>query len=155
MLAIIGSLVGFLISFAPELLRIIRDKKDKKHELRLIDLQMEAMKFKQHAKLEEVQSYAATEEGKYTYLPTLSNSYKLVEITASLVRPVITYGVFLLYVCLKVCLIYFCLRVIGCTNQDLISRVWTEEDAGLFCGVITFWFGQRSLNKVRNNGEAN
>jgi len=151
MLAILGSIIGFVISFAPELLRIIKDKKEKEHELKLIDLQIDTMKLKQYAKLEQVQNYTAIEEDKYTYLPASPNSYKIVEIVAALVRPVITYGVFLLYVCLKVCLIYFCLRVIGCTNLDLVSRVWTEEDAGLFCGVITFWFGQRSLNKIRGN----
>lgn len=148
MLAIIGSIIGFLISFAPELLKIIRDKKDKEHELKIIGLQIEAMKLKQYSKLEEVQHYNQLEESKYL-LPVQTMKFKAVEVISSLVRPIVTYATFFMYCSLKIFVVYFCLNIIGCTNLDLISKIWTEEDWALFFGVTTFWFGSRSINKAR------
>jgi|GEM_PF-5597055 len=79
MLAIIGGIIGFVISFAPELLRIIKDKKDKDHELKMIGLQIETMKLRQFAKLEELQSVTAIEESKYS-VPVQTAKFKVVEI---------------------------------------------------------------------------
>ena len=148
MLSILGSIIGFLISFAPEILRIIKDKKDKDHELKMIGLQIEAMKLKQYTKLEEVHSSTAIEESKYT-LPSQAVKFKAVEIINALVRPIVTCVTFFMYCSLKVFIVYFCLKIIGCVNLDVIDKVWTEQDWALFFGVTTFWFGQRSINKAR------
>ncbi len=106
------------------------------------------MRLKQYAKLEEIQSYTAIEESKYL-LPVQTVKFKAVEIIAALVRPIVTYTTLLLYCSLKLFIVYFCLKIIGCVNLDVIDKVWTEEDWALFFGVTTFWFGQRSINKTR------
>ncbi|WP_019223831.1 hypothetical protein [Bartonella rattaustraliani] len=41
MLTLLGSLLGFLSSAFPDLLKIWRDKEDRKHELAILQLQME------------------------------------------------------------------------------------------------------------------
>jgi hypothetical protein len=67
MFAIIGSLVGFFSSFVPEVFNFFRDKKDKDHELKLINLQIEAAKTNQNSRLEAVRLQTEVEESKYLY----------------------------------------------------------------------------------------
>ncbi|MCC8372043.1 MAG: hypothetical protein LN568_04825 [Rickettsia endosymbiont of Pseudomimeciton antennatum] len=44
MIAILSAFIGFFSSFLPEILHFLKDKKDKEHELKLIDLQLKALK---------------------------------------------------------------------------------------------------------------
>jgi len=41
MLTLLGSLIGFLSSFAPSLIKLWQDKQDKQHELKLLEKQAE------------------------------------------------------------------------------------------------------------------
>ncbi len=147
MLAIIGSLVGFFSSFVPEIFHFLKDKKDKEHELKLINLQLEALKIGNTTRLEEVQIKANAEESKYLYYHASKTSkVKWVEALSSSVRPVITYTFFLLYASLK---------ITDFLSGGSMAPIWTDEDQGIFCAVIGFWFGQRAFGKVRFNGNGN
>jgi len=44
MLTLLGSLLGFISSAFPDLLKIWQDKQDRKHELQILDRQMEQMR---------------------------------------------------------------------------------------------------------------
>jgi len=147
MLAIIGSLVGFFSSFVPEIFNFLKDKKDKEHELKLINLQIEALKIGNTTRLEEVQIRANAEESKYLYHHANHHGKaKWVDALSSSVRPVITYTFFLLYATFKI------------TDFMMIGSmapIWTDEDQGIFCAVIGFWFGARAFSKARLNGNGN
>ncbi|WP_253308254.1 MULTISPECIES: hypothetical protein [unclassified Rickettsia] len=140
MLAIIGSLVGFFSSFVPEVFNFFKDKKDKEHELKLINLQIEAAKANENTKLEAVKIQADTEESKYLYLHAAPSKVKWVDAFAALVRPFITYAFFGLYVYLKIILF-------GGGDDVAIAEIWNDEDRGIFGTVIGFWFGNRAFNK--------
>jgi hypothetical protein len=147
MLAIIGSLAGFFSSFIPEIFHFLKDKKDKEHELKLINLQIEALKIGNTTRLEEVRIQANTEESKYLYYhASVSSKIKWVDALSSSVRPVITYTFFLLYAILK---------ITDYITVGAMAPIWTDEDQGIFCAVIGFWFGQRAFGKVRLNGNGN
>ena len=60
-------LAGFFSSFIPEIFNFLKDKKDKEHELKLINLQIEAMKTCGTSKLEETIVQANIQESKYLY----------------------------------------------------------------------------------------
>jgi|AntAceMinimDraft_11_1070367.scaffolds.fasta_scaffold15590_3 hypothetical protein len=146
MLAIIGSLAGFFSSFIPEIFHFLKDKKDKEHELKLINLQLEALKIG-NSRLEEIQINANAEESKYLYYyASKTSKVKWVDALSSSVRPVITYTFFLLYATLK---------IIDFLNVGSMAPIWSDEDQGIFCAVIGFWFGQRAFSKVRFNGNGN
>lgn len=136
MSAFIGSLAGFLSSFIPELFLFLKDSKDKAHELKLIDRQIEALKFGAHSRLDEIELKSAAEESKYLYLHATPSNIKWVDGLSALVRPLITYSFFLLYIVFKVTIF---------VQSGANLNVWTNEDQGIFCAVISFWFGQRSL----------
>jgi len=143
MLALFGSLAGFISSFIPELFNLLKDRKDKEHELKLIELQIEAMKSGQNRQLEEVYIRAETEESRYLYNYAKPTGIKWVDNLSALVRPTITYSFFLLYIIFK-------LMVFVSYNQGNVSLpVWSEEDQAIFCAVIGFWFGQRAFGRYR------
>jgi hypothetical protein len=45
MLTLLGSLLGFISSAFPDLLKLWQDKQDRAHELQILDRQMEQMRF--------------------------------------------------------------------------------------------------------------
>jgi len=141
MLAVIGGLAGFFSSLVPEMFNFIKDKKDKEHELKLINLQIEAAKANQNSRLEEVRINADVEESKYLYMHAAPSKIKWVDSLSALVRPLITYAF---------CIFYFAPKIIVLiTHQASLAEVWTEEDHAIFCAVIMFWFGQRSFGKAK------
>lgn len=146
MLALLGSLGGFLTSFIPEIFSFIKDKKDKVHELELIKLQIEAGKNSDLSKLEEVRISSSAIEAKAIYHHAKPSGIKWVDAMSAFVRPFITYSFFLLYIYLK---------IVSFLEIGSIAVIWTEEDQGLFSAIVGFWFGQRAFGKSRINGGGN
>ena len=54
MLTLLGSLLGFLSSTFPEFLKLFRDSQDRKHELAILDRQMEQQRLGHSQRLEEI-----------------------------------------------------------------------------------------------------
>ena len=146
MLALLGSLAGFLTSFIPEIFSFIKDKKDKVHELELIKLQIEAGKNSDLSKLEEVRISSGAIEARAIYHHAKPSGIKWVDAMSAFVRPFITYSFFLLYIYLK---------IVSFLEIGSIAVIWTEEDQGLFSAIVGFWFGQRAFGKSRINGGGN
>lgn len=131
---------GFVSSFIPELFNFLKDKKDKEHELKLINLQIESMKLGNQSKLEEINIKADIDETKHLYNYIKPVGIKWVDSISSLVRPFITYSFFLFYITLKILAFH--------NNSDLIT-IWSNEDQAIFSAVIGFWFGARAFGRYR------
>lgn len=154
MLTIIGSLIGFLGSFAPKLLQMWQDKKDKEHELAVMQLQIQAQKDIGAQKLEEVRVSAESEEMKALYesAKIMPIGVKWVDAVLALltgsVRPIITYAFFTLYATVKwtqaasVSAFYS-----NITWTTAMAKTWTEEDSAIFATLISFWFSGRIMQK--------
>ena len=67
MLTLLGSLLGFVTSAFPDLLGLFRDWQDRKHELAILDRQMEQMKLGHQQRLEEIEVQADIAESKALY----------------------------------------------------------------------------------------
>ena len=67
MLTLLGSLLGFLSSAFPDFLKLWRDHADRKHELAILDRQMEAQRQGHTQRLEEIQVQADVAESKALY----------------------------------------------------------------------------------------
>lgn len=150
MIAMLSAFIGFCSSFIPEIFHFLKDKKDKEHELKLIDRQIEALKTGHNSRLEEIQIRADSDESKYLYqyagmqiASNTTNSNWVNSLSAS-VRPTITYIFFLLYASLKI--------AIFLKYGASIATIWSSEDQGIFCAVIGFWFGHRAFGRYRING---
>lgn len=67
MLTLLGSLLGFLGSAFPEFLKLFRDSQDRKHELAILDRQMEQQRLGHTQRLEEIQIAADVAESQSLY----------------------------------------------------------------------------------------
>jgi len=150
MLTLLGSLIGFLSSFAPSLIKLWQDKQDKQHELKLLEKQAEL-----NLKLGELQleakdmevsqqtlqmAYNFADPSKWADRDIYKSFKSIIYLLTSSVRPVVTYIFLVGYLYFK----WF----IYLSTKDY-NLVWTDEDMALFAGVISFWFGSREIMKAK------
>jgi hypothetical protein len=149
MLTLLGSLLGFVTSAVPDLLGLFRDWQDRKHELAILDRQMEQMKLGHQQRLEEIEVQADIAESKALYQHDAKVDVKWVDALRGTVRPVITYAFFLLFATVKGSALYILIAVEGLLVAEALPRIWDPESQALFAAVMSFWFGSRALTKLR------
>jgi hypothetical protein len=151
MFTLLGSLLGFISSAFPDFLNIWQDRSDKKHELEILDRQMESQKQGHNQRLEEILVQADISESQALYKHTSQPSgVRWVEALRASVRPIVTYAFFLLFATVKTAALFKLLdQGVGIT--DGLVAVWDIETQALFAAVMSFWFGQRALSKFRAN----
>lgn len=140
MLTLLGSLLGFFGSTLPDIFKLIRDRSDKKHELAVMALQMQATREGNQAKLDAIETEAFNSRVGREYDAIKGASKFFVNLNAS-VRPVITYFIFFLYAGVKVAIIY----------GGYSDKIWDEEDSAMLAGVFSFYFGQRGMAKLNGS----
>ena len=138
MITLLGSLLGFISAAFPDLLKIWRDAADRKHELAILQMQMEQQKQGHTNRLEEINVQADIAESRALY-KTYNTGIRWVDALNGTVRPVIAYSFFILYAAVK--MMQF--------SADLPWLLWAEEDQAIFAGIISFYFGQRAMSKLR------
>jgi hypothetical protein len=145
MITLLASIVGFISSIIPELFKITSDKHDKKHELEIMDRQIAMTNKKIDTKLESISNFADIEETNAIYKTFYSNILFIDSLNAS-VRPVLAYAFFILYATVK----YFQFQIVNTVSdlQVILNTIWTEDDQAIFAGIISFYFGQRAINKI-------
>lgn len=150
MLTLLGSLLGFITSAFPQLLGLIKDWQDRKHELAILDRQMEMQKLGHTQRIEEIAVAADIAESQALYRHDAQPSgVKWVDGLRSSVRPMITYAFFLLFAAVKGSGLYLLIAVEGLVLAEALPQVWDGETAALFAAVVSFWFGARSLAKAK------
>jgi hypothetical protein len=149
MLTLIGSLLGFVSSLFPDLLKLFRERQDRQHELAILDRQMEMMRSGHQQRLEEIQVQADIAESRALYKSAVPTGVKWVDALAGTVRPVITYAFFALFAAVKGSALYVLIAVEGMLLAQALPQIWDPETQALFAAVMSFWFGQRALAKAR------
>ncbi len=150
MLTLLGSLLGFISSAFPDLLRLWQDHQDRKHELAILDRQIEQMRLGHTQRLEEIAVEADIAESKALYRhDSKPSGVKWVDGLPASVRPVITYAFFLLFTTVKTAALYALITDQGLTVVQALPQIWDPETQALFAAVMSFWFGQRALAKAR------
>lgn len=138
MITLLGSLLGFIGAAFPDFLKLFKDSADRKHELAILQIQLEQQKQGHSNRLEEIYVEADIAESKALY-KTYNTGIRWVDALNGTVRPVIAYSFFLLYASVKI--MHF--------SADLPWLLWTEEDQAIFAGIISFYYGQRAMSKIR------
>jgi uncharacterized protein YdaL len=137
MLTLLGSLLGFLGSIVPDVFKMLQDRSDRNHELKIMDLQMQREQQGHNNRLEEINASADIAETKAIY-KTYKVGIRWVDALNGTVRPVIAYAFFGLYAFVKF-------------QQSIHTPwlIWSASDEAIFAGIISFYFGQRAMSKVR------
>jgi hypothetical protein len=144
MLSLVGSLLGFGTSFLPKVMDYFQDKQDKKHELSLMDKQLEqqiqigAQKMQM---MDITADIAETETLHKEHASITRKSSQWCINLSSTVRPMITYCLFLEFAALTVCV------NTGWISAIQYNMIWNAEFQAIWAAVVSFWFGSRSFNR--------
>lgn len=159
MLTILSAIVGFIGGFVPELLKLWNKKEDNKHELAVLDKQIEAQKLLHTQKIEEINTEADIKESIALYESSKIETTGVKWADAFLavyngtVRPTITYGFVGMYMLVKGTMVYTYLIEQKMPTIQVAQNVWTEFDNSTLMLVLGYWFGQRMAAKVFHLGK--
>lgn len=150
MVTLFASIIGFLSSVFPDLIKISRDKIDKQHELAILDKQIEMQKLFSQDRVNYIETLADIDEVRTLQKSYYSNT-PFVEALNSSVRPVLAYSFFFLYGIVKF-LKFILIKAIS-SQEYTFEILWSQEDQAIFATIISFYFGQRALMKFRGKSK--
>lgn len=146
MVTLLASLIGFLSSLIPELMKYFFDKSDKNHEIKILEYQIALQKQNAGKSLEEVITSNGIGEMHSLY-KTYKTGISWVDAFNGTVRPVLAYAFFIIYSLVKY--LQYKLLLDSYELIDCLEILWTLEDQAIFAGIISFYFGQRAISKIR------
>lgn len=146
MITLLASITGFISSIFPEILKSVNDRVDKKHELSILEKQIELQKANLSNRLEEIAYASEAFESKALY-NTYNSGVTWVDALNATVRPVLAYSFFFLYTAMKY--LQFHLHDPSLPIGIFLDILWTSEDQAIFAGIISFYFGQRAISKLK------
>jgi hypothetical protein len=167
MLTMISTVLSFLMGGLPKLLDAWQDSKDKSHEIKLASMQTErelmmhkeglvAAQKVEEIRLEELKVDA---EVRSQDIAVKQHEALLAHDTASaigastwvinaraMVRPGITYGMFLLLAFVDVFGFYYAIHT-GVGFETALNLLWDDESQQIFASIIAFYFGGQAFKK--------
>lgn len=154
LLTLIGGGLGGLLRFVPEILKLFTDARDRDHEYRMTQLQLDIDKARaaQAIDLVHAQGEVATQAGEMqAFLEAIRSQGQMtgvpwVDALNQSVRPVVTYWWMSLFTVYKIATIVA--AALQWTTLDaFLAVLWTSQDAGILAMILGFWFVDRSIRK--------
>jgi len=138
----------FISSVIPEIVKYFKDVNDKKHELAILEKQIEYSQTAANRSLEEIHISRDILEQASLYA-TYKTEITWVDALNGLVRPILAYSFFIMYMGVK----YMQYVAISSTSHviEYIEIIWSVDDQAIFAGVISFYYGQRTFHKLWKN----
>ena len=167
MVTLLTTLLSFLAGGLPKLLDFFQDRADKRHELALAQMQIERelelrkAGFEAQARVEEirteqltidadvkVQQYALQEkQALYAHDIAIGEGASRWVINArAMVRPLITYGMFVLFCFINVFGAAYAWHL-GTPFDEVIDTLWDSDTQIIWASIISFWFGSQAFSK--------
>lgn len=170
MLAILSAVFGFAAPFLPEIIKLIKAKGDRKHEIDMLRLRMEAAAKASMHRVEEINAQADIAETQAIRLPQPSFGvqvldaatklkwpswvvipifylFSLLDFLSGLVRTAITYAAFIFYIAYKWAILDVMTRD-GAQIATALMNIWTENDWAVLTLVLSYWFGARAARSI-------
>lgn len=160
MMTLFTTLISFLSGGLPKLLDFFQDKQDKKHELALAQVQVQAQMemqkagFQAQEHIEEIRTdqisiQAQTTERQALYAHDIEigkGASQWVINMRAMVRPTITYGLFFLLVAVDIAGVWYAWTT-NVPFNVMIEAVWDDDTQIIWASVISFWFGTQAFSK--------
>jgi len=167
MLTILSTLLSFLMGGLPKLLSFFQDRSDKAHELELAQLQIqreielrkagfEAQERVEHIHTEQMQIQAETNAQGYRLQERQSLYAHDIEIgkgasqwvtnARAMVRPTLTYGMFLLLVFVDVAGFVYAYHT-NVPFSECLDQLWDNDTQLIWASIVAFWFGSQAFEK--------
>jgi hypothetical protein len=145
MIGIVSAVVGLLTSAIPSLVKILEKRQESSHEIKLMEMRIEAA-----SKGIDLQRYiedskADIEEGKSVrqHDALVAGDGWIFTLRAA-VRPVLTFLFFFLFLIIKLVAVFAMLQQ-GAPVVEILNAVWDEYTVAIFGSIIGFWFGHRAF----------
>lgn len=146
MVTLIASIAGFITSLIPEILKLVRDRLDKAHELEILDKQIKFSKISNEKNAEEIQVSRDISEQIALY-STYKTGIDWVDALNGTVRPVLAYSFFGMYAAIKIIQYKYITK--ATLLVEYIDIIWSVDDQAIFASIVSFYFGQRAFSKIR------
>ena len=160
MITLLSTLISFLMGGLPKILDFFQDKSDKAHELQLAQMQTErelkmmAAGFAAQARVEEIRTdqvamQTAVQERQALYAHDIEigkGASQWVINARAMVRPTITYGMFVLFAFVEFFGFFFAYHREVPFDQAL-EILWDNETQIIWSSVVAFWFGTQAFKK--------
>ena len=167
MLTLLSTLISFLMGGLPKLLDFFQDRSDKAHELDLANLQIqrelemrkagfEAQERVEHIHTDQmqIQAQSATQqfqlqERQALYAPDIAigqGASTWVINARAMVRPALTYGMFLLLVFVDVAGFLYAWHS-NVPFNDCLDQLWDNDTQLIWASIVAFWFGSQAFEK--------
>ena len=160
MITLVSTLLSFLAGGLPRLLDFFQDKGDKKHELEMARLQTEREMllakegYLAQARVEEIrtdqigiQAYRDEKIALYQHDTDLAKGADKWVINArAMVRPAVTYGMFLIFLFVEVAGFWYAWHH-SVPFDEALKILWSEETITIWSSIIAFWFGSQAFSK--------
>jgi hypothetical protein len=174
MLTLLSTLLSFLMGGLPKLLEFFQDRADKAHELALASMQTERELALKKAGLEsqehieaihldeiKVQAEVATQQANvamvnaklqerqalYAHDIEISKGASTWVINArAMVRPTLTYGMFLLLVFVDVAGFLYAWHS-NVPFSECLDQLWDNDTQLIWASIVAFWFGSQAFEK--------
>jgi len=167
MMTLISTVVSFLMGGVPKILDFMQDRSDKKHEINLAQMQiaqqLELQKagYQSQERIEAIhldelkvdadvksQEFALKEHEALLAHDTASSvgASQWVVNCRAMVRPAITYGMFLLLAFVDIFGFFYAVK----TNVpfDLaLNLLWDDDSQQIFASIVAFYFGGQAFKK--------
>ena len=148
--ALLSTVFGSLTSFLPEVISYFNKKQDQKFELNKMELQSKLDLQKSANTINELNVQADISEGKslYDHDASLDGGWFINALRAS-IRPVLTILFFIIWATIKI------IVLVNATSKGvelipLLPLIWDNDTAAIYGSILGFWFGSRSIEKLRN-----
>jgi hypothetical protein len=151
-----GSLIGGLFRLAPEVLKFLDKKNERAHELNMFRLQTDLEKLRGEFKVEEkyvdysIQQLDSIKSAFQEQAKTALSAGPFVAAVSALVRPGITWALFGMYAAVKAAALVIAFQT-GAHWAEVVTKVWDEDDFGLFTMCISFFFVGRPIEKYQKS----
>jgi len=160
MMTLFSTLLSFLMGGLPKLFDFFQDRADKSHELALAQMQterelalrkagLEAQERIEHIQTEQIQITADVAERQALYAHDIAigqGASQWVINARAMVRPAITYGLFILFAFVEIFGFWFAFYKE--VPFDLaLELLWDNETQIIWASVVSFWFGTQAFGK--------
>ena len=167
MLTLMSTVVSFLMGGMPKLLDFFQDRSDKKHEIELSKMQIAkelemlekgylAQQKVEEIRLDEVKVNAEVQSEQtqaQVHMALLAHDTESAKGAAqwvinarAMVRPGITYGMFLLLAFVDIFGFYYAIKT-GVAFNDALNMLWDDDSQQIFASIIAFYFGGQAFKK--------
>lgn len=153
---LLGGVFGGLLRLAPEAFKLFDRASERKHELALLNTEMEFARVKGEIAMRQTEAAMTVAE-----MDTMAEAFKEQSTTAqaagkivagisALVRPMITYAFVGAYFLVKAAA-YFMAVAQGGLWHDVIRDLWTQDDVTIMFMIISFWFVGRIYERTSHS----